>query len=182
MAYYRKLKGDAVYLSPMNPDDAAVYAKWLNDGRVADTLGVAYELLSDAKEKKFLEDADAGGDYHFAVVRSEDDVLLGNASLFNINRNYRSMETGLFIGDAENWGKGYGKEALRLILGFAFSTINAHRVFLRAHSDNERALKCYESVGFKECGRARDGVFKCGGYFDMVYMDILETEFGGRRL
>ena len=63
------------------------------------------------------------------------------------------------------------------MLNYGFKTLNLHNVMLLVHSDNEHGLACYKKVGFKEFGRRREAKFKNGKYIDVVYMDILQTEF-----
>jgi len=175
MRYFKKLIGERVYLSPVNKDDVEIYTKWLNDEGVAVNLGQYAKVITLNSEQKFLEEMTSDG-YNFAIVKN-DNTLIGNISLFDINHISRSATTGLFIGESENRGKGYGTEALRLVLEFGFNALNLHNVMLNVYSDNEQAIACYKKVGFTEFGRRRESVFKCGRYVDDVNMDILATEF-----
>lgn len=176
MRYFKKIEGQRLYLSPINTDDAEIYTKWLNDPAVSVTLGNYNRVLSLHGERKFLETMATEG-YNFAIVRSCDDVLMGNTSLIDINHVSRKATIGIFIGDAENRGKGYGAEALRLLVNYGFKTLNLHNIMLQVFSDNTGAINCYKKVGFKEFGRRREACYKNGQYVDDVYMDILETEF-----
>ncbi len=90
--------------------------------------------------------------FAFAIEAKKDNKLIGGTSLFNINWTNRSAEAGIAIFDSENWGKGYGQEAMNLILGFAFRNLNLNRVELDTFDFNIRAQKCYLKVGFKEVG------------------------------
>ena len=175
MRYFKKIIGDKVYLSPINKDDAAIYTKWLNDYEVAAGLGQYRLLISLESEKRILDSLTSEG-HNYAIVLGETDTLIGNIGFLNIKQYNRSAEVGLFIGDKENRGKGYGAEALRLILDFGFKTLNFHNVMLYVHADNEIAIACYKKVGFKEIGRRRESKFKDGKYIDVVSMDILSTD------
>lgn len=84
---------------------------------------------------------------------------------------------GVFIGEEDNRSKGYGAEALKLLLDYGFNYINLNNIMLTVKSFNERAIKCYEKVGFKEFGRRRESYFLNGKYYDDVHMDILASEF-----
>lgn len=97
--------------------------------------------------------------------------------LENINNINRSAVLGIFIGDKDYRSKGYGTEAIRLLLDFGFNYMNLHSIKLNLLSANERAFKCYSKCGFKEAGRIRDNVFVNGKYYDTIAMDILESEF-----
>lgn len=84
---------------------------------------------------------------------------------------------GLFIGEEENRGKGYGQEVLRLLLDFAFETLNLHNVMLRVFAFNERAIHTYQKVGFREFGRRRESYYAKGRFWDEIHMDILKEEY-----
>jgi RimJ/RimL family protein N-acetyltransferase len=176
MKYFKKLVGENVYLSPVNPDDAEQYTKWLNDPEVTDWIGGTATVCSLPSERRFLEKITEDGSYVFAIVRSGDDALLGNIGLHELNHISRRATLGIFIGEAENRSRGYGAEAMRLLLGYGFDTLNLHNIMLSVHADNARAIRCYEKVGFRECGRRREGKYAHGKYIDILSMDILETE------
>jgi RimJ/RimL family protein N-acetyltransferase len=97
--------------------------------------------------------------------------------LFNCNWVDRCAVLGIDIHKPEDWGKGYGSEAVRLLLDFAFKNLNFNRVELEVLDFNERAAKCYRKVGFKEIGRKRQARFIDGRYRDALLMDILKDEW-----
>jgi RimJ/RimL family protein N-acetyltransferase len=84
------------------------------------------------------------------------------------------------IGDKSYWGRGYGREALALLLDYAFLHRNAHKVWLEVHANNERAIRSYRSVGFIQEGRIRDNVWLDGKYVDELVMGILRSEWKER--
>ncbi|GHU81206.1 N-acetyltransferase [Clostridia bacterium] len=178
MRYFRKIVGDRLYLSPFDRDDPEIVAKWaewMNDRAVADYFDGYHTLVSLADAKKKLAEL---MDYRFAMVLIESDALIGHISLHNIDHLNRNAFIGIFIGDAENRGKGYGAEAVRLVLDYGFKALNLHSVMLSVHADNHAAISCYKKVGFKESGRRREWIFKDGKYIDKIYMDILARELG----
>lgn len=175
MRYFEKMPGERLYLSPMNIDDAVPYTKWMNDSSVTDNLGGSGRNISlDAEEKALVRMANEG--HNYAIVLREDDTLIGNISLMNINTINRSATLGIFIGDQHMRGKGYGREAIDLILRYGFLTLNLHNIMLEVHADNEAGIRCYQKAGFKECGRRRDACYKNGHYVDLIQMDILDSE------
>lgn len=176
MRYFKKLVGERVYLSPINVEDFEIYTKWLNDYEVSRNLGLHKSLISLNSEKKILETMTSEG-HNFAIVLLENDTLLGNISFHKIDHIGRKTDIGLFIGEPENRGKGYGAEALRLLLDYGFRTLNLNNIMLLVHADNEQAIACYKKVGFKEFGRRRKATFSNGQYIDVVYMDILADEY-----
>jgi len=176
MRYFKKMIGERIYLSPMNPDDYELYCAWLNDYEVANNLDTYYQNLSIPAEKKFLESMCAD-EHHYAIIWKDTDELIGNISLMNVNHRNQTAEVGIFIGPAEYRSQGIGAEAIRLILKYGFQTLNLHNIMLFLHSDNMRGFNCYKKVGFKEYGRRREALFKDGRHVDYIYMDILASEF-----
>ena len=80
------------------------------------------------------------------------------------------------IGDKDYWGRGYGREAVSLLLDYAFRVRNLRRVWLEVHAANERAIRAYKACGFVEEGRMREHVWLAGRYVDNVIMGVLREE------
>jgi len=179
MKYFKKLAGERVYLSPIDPDDYEIYTKWLNDPEVTQFYTSPTPVFGLTSAKSFFEERAERG-HNFAIVRTEDDALIGHADLHDIANISRSAWLGIFIGEAENRGVGYGTEALRLLLEYGFCALNLHSVALSVVADNEQGVACYRKLGFKQYGRRRESCFKNGRYYDTIYMDILEDEFNAK--
>jgi RimJ/RimL family protein N-acetyltransferase len=84
---------------------------------------------------------------------------------------------GIGLGEREHWGKGYGTDAMRVILKYAFSELNLYRVSLNVFDYNPRAKRSYEKVGFKEEGRCREFLLRDGKRYDLIFMGILRSEW-----
>ena len=177
MRYFPKLLGERLYLSPVNPDDAEIYTKWFNDREVSLWLGQHSNVMSLAKERQILDGMATGDGFNFAMVLKDGDRLLGNISLMGRSPVDRTAELGIFIGEAEDRAKGYGAEAIRLLLDFGFNTLGLHNIMLHVNADNTRAIACYKKCGFRECGCRREALFRDGHFVDRVSMDILAREF-----
>lgn len=179
MKYFKKLVGERIYLSTMNLEDAEEYTKWLNDFNVTDYIGKSSSLVTLEGEKLWLDNTLKKSDYQFAIVRSEDDTLIGNCGFDSIDHIKRTATLGIFIGEEENRSLGYGTESLNLLLDYGFNYLNLHNIILFVFSFNERAIAAYKKVGFKEIGKRREAYFLNGKYYDIVSMDILSNEFKG---
>ena len=179
MKYYKKLVGERVYLSPVSADDANTFAKWMNDFEVTDYIGRSENLLTLPQEQAWINEVMQGKNYLFSIVKNEDDKLIGNIELRNISHTNRSGTIGIVIGESEERSKGYGTEAINLLLDFAFNYLNMNSVNLALLAINERAKRCYEKVGFKQYGIQRQNKFVNGKYYDTIHMDILSEEFKG---
>ena len=178
MKYFKKLVGDRLYLSPRSTEDAEIFTEWLNDFETTDYLGRSGMLVTLEGEKKYLEE-NANPEAGFVIVTLEDDKMIGTVSLESINNIHRTATLGVFIGDKDYRNKGYGTEAIKLILEYGFKYMNLNNIKLDVFEFNNRALKCYEKCGFKECGRRRKSKFINGKYYDTISMDILAEEFNG---
>ena len=178
MKYFKKLLGDRIYLSPRNSEDVELFTEWLNDFEITDYTDRSGILTTLAGEKKYLEE-NASPEASFVIVTIEDNKMIGTVSLEDINSINRTATLGIFIGDKNYRDKGYGTEAIRLILEYGFKYMNLNNIKLDLMAFNTRALKCYEKCGFKEYGRRRKCKFINGKYYDSISMDILAEEFEG---
>lgn len=178
MKYFKKLLGDHIYLSPRNNEDVEKFTEWLNDFETTDYIGRSSQIMTLEKEKEYLE-KHSDDEAVFSIVRLEDDKLIGTVGLEQISHLRRIATLGIFIGDKESRNKGYGTEAIQLILEYGFKYLNLNNIKLDLMEFNERALACYKKCGFKEYGRRRKCNFINGKYYDTIEMDILAEEFEG---
>ncbi|WP_138204121.1 GNAT family N-acetyltransferase [Haloimpatiens lingqiaonensis] len=174
--YFKKLIGQKCYLSPINVEDYEKYTKWVNDMEVSAGLVFASKLIGIEAEKSVLERLSTNG-YNFAIVDVEKDELIGNCGYPKLDHINRIGEVGIFIGNKDYWGKGYGQDVLNLLLDFGFNVLNLHNISLKVYSFNKQAIKCYKKVGFKEAGRLREAKLIAGKAYDEIFMDILDTEY-----
>ena len=180
MKYFKKIVGERVYLSPMNIEDVEKYVEWLSDFKVTDGTGKSGLLYTINTEKEYMEKMTKKENAaNFAIVTLEDDKLIGNCGITNINIKDRIGVLGIFIGEEDKRGKGYGTEVINLLLDYAFNYLNLNNIMLIVKSFNDTAINCYKKVGFKEIGRRRQSYYLNGKYYDDIYMDILKEEFTG---
>lgn len=171
------LTGDRVVLRPFRPEDVEPLWRARLDLRTwAQTTAAAYVPEPLAAYRARYEEPAKGEDAQFAV--EVDDVLVGRAGVFSVDTLARNAEVGLSL-LPEQRGKGYGKDVLRVLLGFAFRTRNLHRVHLQTLASNAAALAAYRAVGFVEEARLREQAWVEGTYDDMVLMAVLRSEWSG---
>lgn len=173
------LKGNRVTLRAVRREEMELYWKGSQD--------VEYELLGggDPPRPLTLEGWQKWFDEKIAARQDEsdefgieaDDKLIGSIGLRNYHREARTCDFGIGIFDRNYWSKGYGREAIDLILGYAFRLRNLQRVHLTTSSNNERAIRCYLACGFVEEGRLRRQIWCNGEYVDEVHMGILVEEW-----
>ena len=178
MPYYKKLVGEKCYLSPCLADDAEKWAEWLNDLDITIPLGdEAYTPYSLELAQEHVNDMLRNQAHVFSIVDLDTDTLLGRCLLFGINQIDRKAMLGIFIGEKDCWGQGYGQDAVKLLLDYGFNLLNLNSIMLGTFAFNERAITAYKRVGFQEIGRRRQARIIGGKKYDTILMDILTEEF-----
>jgi RimJ/RimL family protein N-acetyltransferase len=173
--YFKKLIGQKCYLSPIDLDDAGKFAEWLNDLEVSVNISFYGIIINLPGERAALEELSKS--HNYSIIDAEKDELLGNCGFLEIDGINQTAEIGIFIGNKNYWGKGYGTEALTLLIDYGFKALNLHNIMLRVFGFNGRAKKCYEKIGFREIGVRRQSLHRNLKKHDVIYMDILPDEF-----
>jgi RimJ/RimL family protein N-acetyltransferase len=173
--YFKKIIGKKCYLSPLSMEDAQYYTEWMNDFSVSVNLNCSSDIINLEKEKELLKKLSEG--YTFAIIDKEKNKLIGTTGFINVEMIHKTAEFGISIGERNFWNRGYGTEAVQLMLDYGFNLLNLHHVRLGVFSFNPRALKCYEKAGFKLVGKFSEYRLIGGEYFDMLMLEILSKDF-----
>jgi RimJ/RimL family protein N-acetyltransferase len=172
------LTGHLTRLTAVNSDtDADIIACWSRDSqfwRLAHTDPAFPEL--PRKRKQHIEER--GLDFRgFAIRTLADDRLIGLIGLYTIYQLHREAFLGIQIGERDFWGRGYGTDALRILLRYAFDELNLQRVSLSFLEGNERAMRSYAKCGFHLEGRERQAWAYDGRHWDELFMGLLREEW-----
>jgi RimJ/RimL family protein N-acetyltransferase len=171
------LIGSSVYLRPLEVSDAATLQAWFNDPDVRRTL-LRYKPMTLTAEEEFLRSSqNSDTNLILGVATRSENHLVGCTGLHQIDVRNRHATFGIAIGDKNMWGRGYGTEVTRFIVEHAFRTLNLNRVWLHVLEFNERGIRAYKKVGFREEGRLRQHQFVDGRYWDIITMAVLREEF-----
>ena len=173
------LVGERLYLRPLDRCDLAHIQRWANDPQTRAETGEVLPTTTVANEEWFERLNKDSSRVWFAVVLKEDDRVIGEAGLLRMHHFWRTTDLTMIIGEKDAQGKGYGTEAIGLLVDYAFGYLNFHRVAVGVVGFNKRAISFYESVGFKQEGVQRDGYFYNHSYHDFIMMSLLEDEFLG---
>ena len=179
---WRMIRGEKIYLTELDPANAETIRGWLNDPEVYKYLMVGPHAHQQRRRAPLLRITHRTSDdsRDFEIHVAEDGRYIGNIGLKGITLVHRRAEVGIAIGSKQDWGKGYGFDALVTLLRYAFDTLGLHTVKIRAHADHTRALDLYRRVGFVDVGREREAVFQDGRFSDYVALDIIDREFRER--
>jgi Acetyltransferases, including N-acetylases of ribosomal proteins len=114
----------------------------------------------------------------FTITLKPEDKPIGKILLTRIDRKEDSMDiTRIYIGDEEYRNKGYGEEALRTILEYAFINLHMERVTIDHFEKNKRADYLYQKIGFQNEGLMRNAGKKNGKYVNLQLMSMLRSEY-----
>ena len=172
-----RLEGELVLLRPRVDDDLALFARWHGNPDVRHWLHMS-EMPTQTLETERQRWQIARNDPTRVsfVIETLDGVPIGNIVLIGVDAAHRRAELGIAIGDKEHWGRGYGTDAIRVILRFAFEVLNLRRVELITDIDNERGIRAYEKCGFVREGVLRAKRMRYGEPLDMLIMSVLRED------
>jgi ribosomal-protein-alanine N-acetyltransferase len=173
------ITGERIYLRALVESDVlGPYPVWLNDAEVCrGNSHHVYPYTAEAALDYIRLSAQTRDTLILAIVLKEDGRHIGNIALQAIHPVYRSAELSILIGDRCEWGKGYAKEAARLLCDHAFGTLNLHRIACGTFDDNEAMKRLALSLGMTAEGRRRQAAFKRGRYMDVVEYGVLKNAY-----
>jgi len=173
--------GENIYLRAIERDDLQRCLNWANDPEITQFLAIGRYPFNMLKEEEWLNNISKSTEHVvFAVCLKKNDVHIGNCGLHGINYIDSYATCGILIGEKEYWGKGFGSEAIQLLVDYVFNILNLNRIELSFYDFNERARKCYSKMGFKEEGKLRKRRFRRGRYCDEIMMGLLREEWQNR--
>ncbi|WP_017186256.1 GNAT family N-acetyltransferase [Alkalibacillus haloalkaliphilus] len=167
-----------IYLRKVELGDTELYQSWLNDVDVMYSTNPSLDVYSYEDTRRFVENVlvNSNTSKSYIIVERNGETI-GITSLINMDYKNRNAECIIDLGNKQYWGKGYAKEALTILLNYAFMELNLHRVSLRVFDFNEAAIHLYQKLGFKEEGRSRESLYRNGEWHDMIHMGLLKNEF-----
>jgi RimJ/RimL family protein N-acetyltransferase len=172
-------EGKLARLAPITRDDLERFVRWFNDPeflRFLSPLGI--RLISYEDEVEWYENMRKDKDnYVYAIRTLAEDKLIGSCGLHRVDWRNRKALFGIGVGDRSYWGRGYGTDATRVLMEYAFDELNLNRVFLEVYDFNARAIHSYEKVGFVREGTLRQDLFRDGAYHDTYIMGLLREDW-----
>jgi RimJ/RimL family protein N-acetyltransferase len=172
------LEGKVTVLRPLRASDRVVSVRWRNDPDIRDNI-LGYRFpITEAMEAEWVDAVlkdQSRSRIVLAIEDKSDGTFVGFVYLNNIDWFSRNAEFGILIGERGRHGKGLARDALALIVDYAFEMLNLHKLYLRVVAFNKRALRLYRAFGFAQEGIQREQVFLRGRYHDVVFMGLLRA-------
>jgi RimJ/RimL family protein N-acetyltransferase len=173
----RFLEGNRVFLRPYNEEDLDFFYKglYISDSRQLTGLKRVYskEFMSEYLSKISKDE----NRIFQVIVDKSTNELIGDVELNYIDLLNRTSSIRIQISNEKYLSKGYGTEAMKLLIDYGFGVYNLHRIELEVFSYNGRAIKAYEKIGFKHEGIKRESMFYNHEYHDTIIMGLLKSEF-----
>jgi RimJ/RimL family protein N-acetyltransferase len=176
--------GEKVRLREYRKDDIAQAQVFMNDPEIKRLLnpGIPYLITLEDEEKWFGNNTASKDVYNFAIETLDDRQYIGGCGINRLDWKNSVAEIGIFIGESKYRGKGFGTDALRVLVGFILQQMNINKIRIHVFSFNERAIRSYGKCGFKQEGVLRQEIFRDGKYYDDIVMGLLKEEyFAGKK-
>ncbi|MDZ7729032.1 MAG: GNAT family protein [Dehalococcoidia bacterium] len=135
------LQGRLVRLRALEPEDEPLLYRWINDPQVTETLAARYPMSHQQERDWIAASSISHAAAQFGVEALDDGALIGTVRHSAVTEPAnREATLGIFIGETERWGQGYGTDAVRTLCRFGFEMMNLHRIQLDVLAGNDRAI------------------------------------------
>jgi RimJ/RimL family protein N-acetyltransferase len=169
-----------VSLVPMSKDYSQQIVRWTNDPEIRAITGSHFPRTMESVKKQ-LEDADSGSqkadNVWFGIMYCAENVLIGEASISRINWPNRNVNVSVTIGEKAYWNRGFGTEAARLLMGYAFEELQMHKVKASFLAENAIAQKIAEVLGMHYEFTFHEQVYSGFAWHDQPVYAIFEREW-----
>jgi RimJ/RimL family protein N-acetyltransferase len=175
------IKGEKIILRPFRTEDMQPLWNSIgneNTNRLTGTHATFTREMIDAYVQRQIANDDASR-ISFIIAAPDDARALGEVVINDIDANNHSANIRIALFDDADMGKGFGTEAMRLMVDYGFRECHLHRISLEVYAFNPRAIRAYEKVGFVREGVLRDALYWDGVYVDAIMMSILAEEWNG---
>jgi len=166
-------------LRPATSADVDYFVRWFNDPDVLHWLHLSEMPRPTLESETMRLESHLRDPYRRSwMIDNLQGQPIGNVGLAAIDDVHFRAELYISIGEQSYWSGGYGTDAIRLVLRYAFEELGLNRVFLIADADNPRAIRAYEKCGFVHEGVLRGHRLRYGEPLDMVMMAVLKGDSG----
>lgn len=159
-------------------EDCKKFIIWEQQDYIREFLSINKSRSYEDVVREFINREKDISKEQYTILLRADNITIGRIYLSKISKEADSIDiTRIYIGDKNYLGKGYGKEAMVLLLEYCFKNLNMERVTLDHYSNNIKAASLYLDLGFKYEGIMRNSAKKDNKYYDLHLMSILKDEY-----
>ncbi len=171
---YRKktILGSKIILRRLKREDLKKSIAWLKDTEINKFLNSSLKDITRKQEIEWFNYINKSeNDLVFAIIVKENGKFIGNCGLLKINFGDKSCEFGIFIGEKDYWGKGFGTDAIKTLIKFATEELKLNILRLNVYEYNYRAIKVYKKCGFVISCICDEKHFYNGKYWNTYLME-----------
>jgi RimJ/RimL family protein N-acetyltransferase len=172
-------QGKRIRLRAVEPGDAAFFYEWNLDSERSRALDFLWPPTSFAQVQAWTEEQSRRrmekDSFHW-VIENEAGLPCGTIHTLQCSPRDGAFSYSIDIA-AEQRGRGYAGEAIRIVLRYYFEELRYHKATVFVHSDNLASIRLHEKLGFQAEGRLRQVVYSHGEYLDLLYFGITRQEF-----
>lgn len=166
------LENENILLRPIEKEDIEYLNRWKNDESIYKYLGGGFAPISKDQQNSWLDSMiDMLGNSRRFIICDKRKCALGLVGLYNINWIHRTCEIGIYIGEKEMTGKGYGKASIDLIEKYAYEYLNIRKIKAKVVSENIISLKMFSSLKYDRIGEYKDERYIKGIYCNLVLFE-----------
>ena len=177
MSTVKFVKGEKVYLRPLEEGDNKLFYYGRNDPSVRETLFLFRPYTKKNIEEEVERWLKGNENILFTICENESDKAIGLTGLYRVDYVSRAAVFFISIYDPEFWSKGYGGETTKLVIKYSFDTLNLNRLQLHVSVENEKGVKAYKRAGFTIEGTLREAMYHNDEYVDFYVMGLLRKEY-----
>ena len=173
----KKIESERIILDPMSEVYVTRdYLKWLNDSEV-----IKYLEINSTTEfndlKLYVNDKIKNKSLFWAIVIKNNNKHIGNIKLEPISLYHQTATLGIMLGSKDEWGKGYAKEAINILIRYSFNHLNLRKINLGVVESNINALKLYEKLGFKIEGKQTNQGYYNHKLDNVILMGLFKEDY-----
>lgn len=165
------LSKDGVQLRPLVRDDLSKLNQWKNDEETFMFLGGGFSPISIDQQAGWIDKLIEMTPNNKRFIIEAEDKAIGMIGLYSINYINQNCEVGIYIGEKNLHGKGYGKIAYQIIEDYAKGYLHQRKIKLFVVKDNDKAYKYWEKLGFEKVGLYKEERFIKGKFRDLLIME-----------
>jgi RimJ/RimL family protein N-acetyltransferase len=172
------LEHNDIYLRAFLQEDVLKWASWFNDPSITEYMNKGSFPITPTDQIKRLETLYQGNDnIQLAIVQKNKDVLIGTIGVHKIDWINRHADISIVLGESASRGKGYGKQAIAIMVEHAFTKLNLHKLTSGMWANNQASEAIFKSNGFIKEGHRKEQFFYRGEYVDELDYGLLRCQW-----
>lgn len=164
-----------IYLLPITIEDTDNIIKWRNSDFVKENFIYQKDFTYESHLYWLNNVVNTGKAVQFIIYKSETNKAIGSTYFKDIDNKNSKAEFGIFIGEKDDLGKGYGSETAKQMINYGFTSLELHKIYLRVFAKNIAAIKSYKNAGFEISGHFKEEIRINDNYYDIIFMEKINN-------